>query len=328
MSMRTTPPKKKGSKGPVQTASGMQNVIRHFNTGEEFWGQFFSLDKLSKLKTYYKGTIEMGEQKVIEITHNINTVNTMCDELLNLGVKDGDILLVHSSLSSMGWVCGGAQAVIMALQQVISTDGTLVMPSHSGANSDPAEWENPPVPKAWIQHIYENMPAFDINLTPTRGMGQIAELFRSLPEVFRSNHPQVSFAAWGKFANDIINNHQLTPQLGMGTPLGKMYNLNAKVLLLGVGYGSCTCFHLAEALNDKMPIKRMGAAIIENNERVWKWFEDFDYNSDEDFEKIGKAFEEANNVIIGKVGNAQCKLFDMKSGVDFAKKWIERNRFS
>lgn len=270
----------------------------------------------------------LSEGKVIESTQNINTVDTICNDLSNLGIKSGDIILVHSSLSSIGWVCGAAQAVIMALQKVISPGGTIIMPSHTGAISDPAEWENPPVPKEWIQRIYENMPAFDVNLTQTRGMGIIAELFRTIPEVYRSNHPQVSFVAWGKFANDIILNHKLTPQFGMESPLGKMYNLNAKVLMLGVGYDSCTSFHLAEALNDKMPLTTMGAAIIENNKRIWKWFEDFDYNSDEDFEKLGKAFEETNNVVLGKIGSAECKLFSMKLGVNFAKKWMQNNRFA
>lgn len=280
------------------------------------------------INIYYKGMGKVSEQKTIESTGSVNTVKTIYNDLLALGVKKGDILLVHSSLSSIGWVCGGAQAVVMALQQVIGENGTLVMPAHSGDNSDPAEWENPPVPKEWIQAIYENMPAFDVNLTPTRGMGKIAELFRTLPGVYRSNHPQVSFAALGNHAYDITYNHHLTPQFGMESPLGKMYNLNAKVLLLGVGYDSCTSFHLGEALNDKMPIIRMGAAIIENTKRVWKWFEDFDYDSDEDFDKIGRELEETNKVVVGKVGNAQCKLFDMKSGVDFAKEWIKSNRFS
>jgi aminoglycoside 3-N-acetyltransferase len=270
----------------------------------------------------------LSEGKVIASTQNINTVETICDDLSNLGIKSGDIILVHSSMSSIGWVCGAAQAVIMALQKVISPSGTIIMPSHTGSISDPVEWGNPPVPKEWIQLIYENMPAFDVNLTQSRGMGNIAELFRTLPKVYRSNHPQVSFAAWGKLANDIISNHKLTPQFGMESPLGKMYNLNAKVLMLGVGYDSCTSFHLAEALNDKMPLKTMGAAIIENNKRIWKWFEDFDYNSDEDFEKLGNALEETNNVVLGKIGSAECKLFKMKIGVDFAKKWIQNNRFA
>lgn len=270
----------------------------------------------------------MTEKKVIDLTQNINTVDTIYDDLVNLGIRAGDILLVHSSLSSIGWVCGAEQAVVMALQQVITENGTLVMPAHSGADSDPAEWENPPVPKEWIQTIYENMPAFDVNLTPTRGMGHIAELFRTQLNVYRSNHPQVSFAAWGKYARDITSNHQLTPQFGMESPFGRLYDLNAKVLLLGVGYNSCSSFHLGEALNDKMPVTKMGAAIMEDGKRVWKWFEDFEYDSDRDFNEIGKAFEETNNVKTGKVGNAQCKLFKIKAGVDFAKVWLANNRFS
>jgi aminoglycoside 3-N-acetyltransferase len=269
----------------------------------------------------------MSEESVIELTKTMNTVDTLHNDLLNLGIKADDILLVHSSLSSIGWICGAAQAVVIALQKIITENGTLIMPAHSGAVSDPARWENPPVPKEWLQQIYDSMPAFDVNLTQSRGMGSIAELFRTLPNVHRSNHPQVSFAAQGKFSEDITNNHKLTPQFGMESPLGKMYDLNAKVLLLGVGYDSCTCFHLAESLNEKMPTIKMGAAIIENNKRIWKWFEDFAYNSDDDFENMGLAFEATNTVVVGKIGKADCKLFPMKAGVDFAKEWLRSNRF-
>ena len=269
----------------------------------------------------------MSEEKVIKSSDKINTTDSIREDLKNLGVKEGDMILIHSSLSSLGWVCGGAQAVVMALLQSVGPGGTIVMPAHSGDNSDPAHWANPPVPKEWIDDIYSSMPAFDVNLTPSRGMGKIAEVFRTLPQAVRSNHPQVSFAAAGKYANAVTYNHQLTPQFGMYTPLGKMYRLDAKVLLLGVGYDCCTSFHLAEALNSKMPRKRMGASIMEGKMRVWKWFEDFDYDSDCDFEKIGKAFEETENVITKKVGNAECKLFDMKTAVDFAGNWLSENRF-
>jgi len=276
----------------------------------------------------YDGVKLLSEQKVIELTKSINTTDSIYKDLLKLGANEGDTLLVHSSLSSMGWVCGGAQAVIIAFLQALGDDGTLVMPAHSGDNSDPAEWGNPPVPKEWIDQIYENMPAFDVNLTSTRGMGKIAEVFRTLPQSIRSNHPQSSFAATGKYAKDITKDHQLTPQFGMNSPLDKMYELNTKVVLLGVGYDSCTSFHLAEALTDSMPKKRMGAAILEDNKRVWKWFEDFAYDSDEDFEQIGKAFDDTGNVITGNVGNAECRMFDMKTGIDFAQDWLVKNRFN
>ena len=274
----------------------------------------------------------MSEADVVNATKEPITIDILYHAFTKLGINKGDVLLVHSSLSSIGWVCGGAQAVVTALLMTAGADGasqnggTLVMPAHSGDWSDPAEWENPPVPKEWIQAIYDNMPAYIPEITPTRGMGRIAELFRSVPGVIRSNHPQVSFCAKGRYAENITRDHMLSPQLGMESPLGRMYDVNAKVLLLGVGYDSCTSFHLAETLLSEMPVKRTGTAMLENEVRVWKWFGDFEYNCD-DFELIGKAFEENGTVKKGKAGNAECKLFKMKDGVDFALNWLRQNRF-
>lgn len=268
----------------------------------------------------------MGEGNVISKTQNPNTIESIYHELTKLGIQNGDVLLVHSSLSSIGWVCGGAQALMMALKRAVGEHGTLTMPAHSGDWSDPAEWENPPVPGDWVPIIYENMPSFDPQITPTRGMGRIAELFRTFPGTMRSNHPQVSFCANGCFARQITENHPLTPQLGMDSPLGRLYALNAKVLLLGVGYDSCTSFHLAEAQIDEMPMVKQGTAIFENGERVWKWFDDYAYDAD-DFDLLGEAFEENCNVNKGTIGNAECKLFELRDAVDFSKIWLKRNRF-
>ncbi len=268
----------------------------------------------------------MAEKNIVETTKIPNTVLSIHQELKNLGINEGDTILVHSSLSSIGWVCGGAQAVIMALLQTVGKSGTIVMPAQSGDISDPAEWEHPPVPKEWFEEIYEHMPAFHKEMTPTRGMGVIAELFRTLPHTIRSNHPQSSFTAHGKLAEEIIVDHVLTPHFGMRSPLGKLYKLPAKVLLLGAGFDSCTSFHLAEARHKKMPKKKFGTAMYENGKRVWKWYEDCDYDSD-DFDKIGIAFDAAGYATLGKVGNAECKLFDLKLGVDFAYEWLDKNRF-
>ncbi len=265
------------------------------------------------------------EKSIIENTPSPRTRSSIAHDLRQLGVTEGMILVVHAAMSALGWINGGPIAVIQALQDVLTPSGTLIMPAHSGEYSDPAEWQNPPIPKTWHQEVRDSMPAFDPAITPTRSMGRIAEAFRSWPNVRRSNHPHLSFAAWGKRAEEITAVHPLTPALEQNSPLGRVYALGGYVLLMGVGFGNNTSFHMAEYAQPNVKMVKMGAPVMENGRRLWKQFEDIDFDED-DFPRIGEAFEKAASVINGKVGSADCKLFYQPAAVNFAIKWMKENR--
>src|SRR5271154_5984463 len=96
-------------------------------------------------------------------------------DLRSLGVAPGSVLLVHASLRRIGWMVGGAHAVILALMDAVGPEGTLVMPTFSGQLTDPAGWREPAIPEAWIETLRDHLPTYDPARTPTRGMGAIAE---------------------------------------------------------------------------------------------------------------------------------------------------------
>lgn len=263
----------------------------------------------------------MSEVEVTLRTSLPRTRQSLVSDLLNTSLTPGMSVLVHSSLSSLGWVCGGSVAVVQALMDVITSAGTLVVPTFTGDYSDPSMWQAPPVPVEWWSIIRETMPAFDPRVTPTRNMGKIAETFRTCSNVLRSSHPAVSFAAWGKNAEEIISSHSLNNSLGENSPLARLYDLNSWVLLLGVGYDKCTCFHLSEyRVGGRWQVSQ-GAPILEGEQRVWKSYMDIQFQ-DDCFMEIGAAFELAGYVQVSKVGSAQVKLFPMRTAVDFAVSWL------
>lgn len=267
------------------------------------------------------------KETIINKINQPNTVSSLVNDFKSIGIKNGMTLLVHSSLSSLGWVCGGPVAVILALEKVLTENGTLVMPTHSSDYSDPAEWCNPPVPESWWDIIRNEMPLFDKDLTPTREMGKIAETFRKQNGVIRSNHPGLSFAAWGKNKEYILQDEHYDYSLNEKSPLGRIYELDGNVLLLGVDYSSNTSLHLAEYKANYIGKKniKIRLPVFANNKKSWKYFDDIDISSD-DFNEIGSSFEKENTVITGNIGNAKIKLLNQKNLVDYTKGWMEKNR--
>lgn len=247
--------------------------------------------------------------------------------LKKAGVRAGQVVMVHTSLKSLGFVCGGAQTVIEAILECVGDDGTIMMPTQSWKNLDPStgvHWEEP---EEWWDIIRENWPAYDKDITPTNTMGAVSEMFRKWPGTFRSDHPARSVAAKGKYAEFLTSGHDLSDIFGENSPIGKLYTLDGYVLLLGVGYDKNTSLHLAD-VRAEYPGKHNStehSAVIENGKRVWKEYSTL-YVDGEDFIQIGEDFEKEFPVKQISLGNGTVKFMKQRELVDFAVKWIEKNR--
>lgn len=259
-----------------------------------------------------------------------STTSSLIADLQALGVASGSVLLVHTSLKALGWVCGGETVVIDALLTAVGEQGTLVLPTHSSDLSEPSLWENPPVPEHWWPTIRETMPAFDPSRTPTRGMGRIPEAFRTLTGTVRSNHPTGSFTAYGPHASTICSVHDLEDAFGNRSPLGALYAADAYLLLLGVGHSSNTSLHLAErrAFGPNQATVQTGSPMRIDGQRTWISYSEPEWHS-EDFADLGLSFEtDAHHARLGRVAQSSAKLMPQRLLVDYAVEWLRRHRLS
>jgi aminoglycoside 3-N-acetyltransferase len=258
---------------------------------------------------------------------------SLARDLGALGLAPGTTVLVHASLSSLGWVAGREVAVVQALLDVLGPSGTLVVPTQTGDNSDPARWGRPPVPEPWWPVIRAETPAYDPAVTPSRGMGALAERVRTWPGALRSDHPQHSFAALGARAAEVTAPAgTLDLSLGEASPLGALDRLGASVLFLGTGWGTCTALHLAEyraaERTGRAGLEHYGCAVNgPDGARAWVEFDDIELD-EEPFPAIGAAFERDRPEVLrrGTVGSAACLLFPLGDAVAYAVEWMVRDR--
>jgi aminoglycoside 3-N-acetyltransferase len=253
------------------------------------------------------------------------TRSSLVADLRAAGLGAGDILLVHCSLASLGFVAGAARAVIEGLLELVTPAGTLMMPTYSGELSDPAEWRYPPVPEEWIETIRRETPAYDVRLTPTRRMGVVAELFRHFPGVQRSPHPQSSFAAGGAQAAMLVGAHPLAYRFGPQSPLGKLCALGGKVLLLGAPAQTNSLFYLSEYRVDGQRKVNKRAPMMVDGRALWVEYEDLVYPNDW-FDDANAALVERGIARKLRVGAAECFVMPAREAVEAVVEWRIRHR--
>lgn len=269
----------------------------------------------------------MSEKKIVDRTKTPLTVASLTANLQRCGLAEGQTVLVHMAMSKLGWIIGGPEAVILTLLAAVGESGTIMMTTNSSNNTDPYEWQHPPVPEAWWPIIRDHTPAYNPLTTPTREMGVVPELFRTWPGAVRSAHPAFSLAALGPNAEYLMAGHALEEDAGDRSPLGKLYELDGHVLLLGVEHWNNTSLHLAEFRADYAGKRnlRTGSAMLVDGNRQWVAYETLDTDPD-DFGEIGAAFDKAHHIAVQRINDAEVRFFKQRLLVDFAVEWMEKHR--
>lgn len=225
--------------------------------------------------------------------------------LRELGLKDGDGVLVHSSLSSFGYVEGGADTVIDALLEAVGPNGAVLVPTLTGRREDGPD--NPPI--------------FDVR-NSSCWTGRIPTEFMKRPQARRSLHPTHSVAGIGPLVDTLIEGHEysLTP-CGIKSPYYRLAERGGFILLIGVGQGSNTTIHTAEELAEvpyhmqKEPTECVVIDYEGNRLLVRLYLHDWD--TPRQFERIDEELLKLGIMRIGKVGNSTLRLIRSLPMIEF-----------
>lgn len=228
----------------------------------------------------------------------------LAGQFADLGIHAGEQVLLHSSLSSLGHVIGGANAVIDALLEVLGPDGTLLVPTLTGH-----------------ERIGPDADVFfDVASTPA-WTGRIPETMRQRAGTIRSLHPTHSVAALGSAADTLTRGHEdsLSP-CGVGSPYVRLASQpTGKILLLGVGHESNTTLHAVEELAGVTYHlqKRPTRAIINTGSRqIARTFWPHAYGTPRRFRAIEPLLVERQAQATAAVGSSTARLVSAEALID------------
>jgi aminoglycoside 3-N-acetyltransferase len=237
-----------------------------------------------------------------------------------LGVRAGDVVMLHASVRAVGPVAGGPDQIHLALKDALTGDGTLMMyASCPEGYDDVGRGHLTPVEE---RAIIDKQPPFDAySARAARDNGTLVEFFRSFPGSRVNNHP-ARFVVWGRHADHLISEQPWDFAFGHGSALERFVELDGKILLLGCDHDNVTFLHYAEHVVD-IPGKRIAhfdVPWLEHGERVWKEMREVDTSGsgahaswpDRFFAQIVNAHLSRTRNRGGRVGNAHSFLTDAR----------------
>lgn len=233
--------------------------------------------------------------------HTTISSSQLTQQLLDLGVTPGSVLLVHCAFSKVKPVENGPVGLITALQSALGPNGTLVMPSMSDDDEQP----------------------FNPRMTPCLGMGVVANTFWHLPNVLRSDSPH-AFAASGPHAARIMAAHPIDVPHGLDSPVGRVYDLDGQVLLLGVDHDANTTIHLAEYLAGVRYRRKKYLFLLQNGQPVRFDYEEIDHCC-QNFQLVNQWLEARNLQRWGRVGHAEARLARSRDIVDVVVEHLQHD---
>ena len=261
----------------------------------------------------------------------------LCRDLDALGVRAGDLLMIHASLRKLGVGRasvgdGGAEMLLAALDAAVGPTGTLLMVL---GTDYPMDWvyEHPPEARA---ALLAGSPPFDhLNAPVLPEVGRLAEAFRRRPGTLVSANPSGRFGASGARAAEILADQPWNDYYGPRSPLDKLCRWGGKILRLDADPETVTALHFAEYVAD-LPDKRrvrwdyILAGADGTPQHVWiACLDDLhgiaEWDGEDYFALILKAYLALGRHNAGLVGEARSELLDAADLVAFGARWMEQN---
>jgi aminoglycoside 3-N-acetyltransferase len=259
----------------------------------------------------------------------------LAKDVRRLGVGANDIVMLHASVRAAGEVAGGPDQIHLALKDVLTTEGTLIMYASCPRYYD--EVGRGKLTKEQEEETLEKLPAFDpITARSARDNGTLVEFFRTYPDS-RVNRHVARFVVWGKQADHLISDQPWNYAFGLRSPLDRFLNLDGKILLLGSDHDAVTFLHYVEHVAE-IPGKRIArfqVPVQEVGRRMWRDMEEFDTSGDgvhanwpdRFFAKIVDAYLTTTGNQGGRVGDAMSYVLRARGLLEFASPLMEAVAF-
>ena len=255
----------------------------------------------------------------------MHTRGQLADAFRTVGVRPGDVVMVHASVRAVGEVAGGPDQIHLALKDALTPDGTLMMYASCPRYYDEIGRGN--LTPDQEREVAATLPAFDpYTARSARDNGALVELLRTYPGSIVNAHV-ARFVVWGRLAPFLISAQPWDYAFGAGSALERFVQLRGRILLLGCDHDTVTFLHYAEHIVD-IPGKRVArfkVPIDQGGTRVWRDMEEFDTadgvhaNWPADFfARIVDAYLARTNNRGGLVGQAQTFVLDAAGLLEFS----------